>query len=160
MTPMLDCSQAPRGGGITTATLRDATSWDEVATELGNEHLKRHGLRHTGLTWMVDTGVPVHAIHGVPAKLRSPNPRSFTHLRPQRHRLRLDADLCGLPRPGPGRTGCAAQRSTRFPVPISFTGGRPESSTTRDCQLQLKSDGSSPRSGMSKRWECVFHTTT
>ena len=44
----------PRGGGITTATLRDATSWDEVVTESGNEHLKRHGLRHTGLTWMAN----------------------------------------------------------------------------------------------------------
>ena len=44
----------PRGGGITTATLRDATSWDEVVTEPGNEHLKRHGLRHTGLTWMAN----------------------------------------------------------------------------------------------------------
>jgi integrase len=38
----------PRGGRITTATLRDATSWDDVVTELGYEHLKRHGLRHTG----------------------------------------------------------------------------------------------------------------
>ena len=49
----------PRGGRITTATLRDATSWDEVVTELSYEHLKRHGLRHTGLTWMADVGVPL-----------------------------------------------------------------------------------------------------
>src|SRR5262249_27092743 len=39
----------PRGGRITTAVLRDATHWDEVVTQLGYEHLRRHDLRHTGL---------------------------------------------------------------------------------------------------------------
>jgi hypothetical protein len=48
----------PRGGRITTAVLRDATHWDEVVTALGYEHLRRHDLRHTGLTWMADAGVP------------------------------------------------------------------------------------------------------
>jgi integrase len=37
----------PRGGRITTAVLRDATHWDEVVTQLGYEHLRRHDLRHT-----------------------------------------------------------------------------------------------------------------
>jgi integrase len=55
----------PRGGRITTATLRDATSWDEVVTELGYEHLTRHGLRHTGLTWMADAGVPLHSLRKI-----------------------------------------------------------------------------------------------
>lgn len=55
----------PRGGRISTATLRDATSWDEVVTELGYEHLKRHGLRHTGLTWMADAGVPLHSLRKI-----------------------------------------------------------------------------------------------
>jgi integrase len=50
----------PRGGRITTAVLRDATSWDEVVEDLGYGHLRRHDLRHTGLTWMADAGVPVH----------------------------------------------------------------------------------------------------
>jgi integrase len=50
----------PRGGRITTAVLRDATSWDEVVGKLGYEHLRRHDLRHTGLTWLADAGVPVH----------------------------------------------------------------------------------------------------
>ncbi|MBB5629521.1 tyrosine-type recombinase/integrase [Sphaerisporangium krabiense] len=44
----------PRGGRITTAVLRDATHWDEVVTKLGFEHLRRHDLRHTGLTWMAE----------------------------------------------------------------------------------------------------------
>lgn len=55
----------PRGGRITTAVLRDATHWDEVVTALGYEHLRRHGLRHTGLTWMADAGVPVHHLRKI-----------------------------------------------------------------------------------------------
>jgi integrase len=36
------------------------------------EHLRRHDLRHTGLTWMADAGVPLHVLrkiagHGSPA---------------------------------------------------------------------------------------------
>jgi integrase len=38
----------PRGGRISTAVLRDATYWDEVVSQLGHEHLRRHDLRHTG----------------------------------------------------------------------------------------------------------------
>ncbi|WP_320783572.1 tyrosine recombinase XerC [Streptomyces sp. CRN 30] len=49
----------PRGGRISTAVLRDATHWDTVVTHLGYEHLRRHDLRHTGLTWLADAGVPV-----------------------------------------------------------------------------------------------------
>jgi len=55
----------PRGGKITTAVLRDATHWDEVVTELGYEHLRRHDLRHTGLTWMADARVPVHVLRKI-----------------------------------------------------------------------------------------------
>ncbi|TVT48107.1 site-specific integrase [Amycolatopsis rhizosphaerae] len=55
----------PRGGRITTAVLRDATSWDVVVAQLGYEHLRRHDLRHTGLTWMADAGVPVHHLRKI-----------------------------------------------------------------------------------------------
>lgn len=55
----------PRGGRITIAVLRDATHWDEVVAELGYEHLRRHSLRHTGLTWMADAGVPVHVLRKI-----------------------------------------------------------------------------------------------
>jgi len=55
----------PRGGRISTAVLRDATHWDEIVTALGYEHLCRHGLRHTGLTWMADAGVPVHVLRKI-----------------------------------------------------------------------------------------------
>ncbi|MFD1829777.1 tyrosine-type recombinase/integrase [Streptomyces desertarenae] len=55
----------PRGGRITTAVLRDATRWDEVVARLGYEHLRRHDLRHTGLTWMADAGVPLHVLRKI-----------------------------------------------------------------------------------------------
>jgi integrase len=61
----------PRGGRITTAVLRDATHWDEVVTHLGYEHLRRHDLRHTGLTWMADVGVPVHVLRKLDSLTKS-----------------------------------------------------------------------------------------
>ena len=55
----------PKGGRISTAVLRDATHWDEVVASLGYGHLVRHDLRHTGLTWMADAGVPVHVLRKI-----------------------------------------------------------------------------------------------
>lgn len=55
----------PRGGVITTATLRDATSWDALVAEIGLPGLVRHGLRHTALTWMADAGVELHLLQRV-----------------------------------------------------------------------------------------------
>ncbi|MGB8383199.1 MAG: site-specific integrase [Dermatophilaceae bacterium] len=55
----------PRGGTITTATLRDATGWDQGVTELGLPGLVRHGLRHTALTWMADSGMPLYVLQRV-----------------------------------------------------------------------------------------------
>lgn len=55
----------PRGGRISTAVLRDATHWDDVATALGYEHLRRHDLRHTGLTWFADAGVQIHILRRI-----------------------------------------------------------------------------------------------
>jgi integrase len=55
----------PKGGVITTATLRDATNWDQLVIELGLAELVRHGLRHTALTWMADSGVPLYVLQRV-----------------------------------------------------------------------------------------------
>ncbi|HYO19189.1 MAG TPA: site-specific integrase, partial [Dermatophilaceae bacterium] len=52
----------PRGGVITTATLRDATNWDALVTELGQPGLVRHGLRQTAQTWMADAGIDLHIL--------------------------------------------------------------------------------------------------
>ncbi|MDF9817203.1 hypothetical protein M2266_006516 [Streptomyces sp. SPB162] len=38
------------------------THWDEVVSSLSHEKLRRHSLRHTGLTWMADAGVPLHVL--------------------------------------------------------------------------------------------------
>src|SRR4051794_10643640 len=64
--------QGPRGGVVTTATLRDATKWDQIVAELGLDGLVRHGLRHIAVTWMADAGVELHllqrvAVHQDPA---------------------------------------------------------------------------------------------
>ena len=55
----------PRGGRISTAVLRDATHWDQVVSDLGYSYLRRHDLRHTGLNWMADAGVPVHVLRKI-----------------------------------------------------------------------------------------------
>ena len=55
----------PRGGVITTATLRDATGWDKLVDDLELTGLGRHGLRHTALTWMADAGVELHLLQRV-----------------------------------------------------------------------------------------------
>ncbi|GAA2814118.1 hypothetical protein GCM10010441_43530 [Kitasatospora paracochleata] len=42
-----------------------ATHWDEVVVSLGYEYLRRHDLRHTGLTWFADAGVPIHVLQKI-----------------------------------------------------------------------------------------------
>ena len=63
--PLARLVTGPRGGVITTATLRDATNWDQVVTQLGLDGLVRHGLRHTALTWMADSDVPLYVLQRV-----------------------------------------------------------------------------------------------
>ena len=69
----------PRGGRISPAVLRDATHWDEVVTALGYEHLRRHDLRHTGLTWMADAGVEVHVLREIAGHGSLSTPQRFLH---------------------------------------------------------------------------------
>jgi integrase len=63
--PMARLFTGPRGGRISTAVLRDATHWDEVVAKLGYDYLRRHDLRHTGLTWMADAGVSMHVLRKI-----------------------------------------------------------------------------------------------
>ncbi|QLY33976.1 site-specific integrase [Nocardia huaxiensis] len=55
----------PRNGRIQITVLRRATNWDAVVAELGYEHLRRHSLRHTGLTWFADAGVSEHLLQDI-----------------------------------------------------------------------------------------------
>lgn len=36
-----------------------------MVAALGFEHLRRHALRHTGLTWTADASVPVHVLRKI-----------------------------------------------------------------------------------------------
>ncbi|MDM4764293.1 tyrosine-type recombinase/integrase [Galbitalea sp. SE-J8] len=36
-----------------------------MVVELGLPNLKRHGLRHTGATWLADSGVPLHVLQQI-----------------------------------------------------------------------------------------------
>jgi integrase len=80
----------PRGGRITTAVLRDATHWDDVVRRLGYEHLVRHSLRHTGLTWMADAGVPVHVLRLIAGHGSLATTQRYLH--PDRRAIRAAGD--------------------------------------------------------------------
>lgn len=75
----------PRGGVITTATLRDATDWDNLVTDLGFPGLVRHGLRHTALTWMADSGIELDMLQRVAG--HSDPAITSRYLHPDRARL-------------------------------------------------------------------------
>ncbi|MET7773775.1 site-specific integrase [Nocardia sp. NPDC005366] len=80
----------PRGGRIATGVLRKATHWDEVVARLGYEHLRRHDLRHTGLTWFADAGVPLHRLQRIAGHS---DPRiTQRYLHPDLAALRDDGD--------------------------------------------------------------------
>lgn len=57
--------RGPRGGVLTTASVRRATSWDALVVNLELPNLTRHGLRHTGATWMADSGIPLHVLQQI-----------------------------------------------------------------------------------------------
>lgn len=69
----------PRGGFLTTATVRDATSWDQVVAALGLPNLTRHGLRHTGATWLADAGVPLHVLQEILGHASIETTRGYLH---------------------------------------------------------------------------------
>jgi len=57
--------RGPRGGVLTTATVRDATHWDELVKRLGFGNITRRGLRHTGATWMADASIALHVLQEI-----------------------------------------------------------------------------------------------
>ncbi|MDT7706408.1 MAG: hypothetical protein QOG20_2015, partial [Pseudonocardiales bacterium] len=59
--------------------------WDEVVSSLGLEHLRRHALRHTGLTWMADAGVPVHVLRVIAGHGSLTTTQRYLH--PTRHSI-------------------------------------------------------------------------
>ncbi|OJU41521.1 MAG: site-specific integrase [Microbacterium sp. 69-10] len=69
----------PKGGVLTTATVRDATNWDELVAKLDLPNLTRHGLRHTGATWMADAGVPLHVLQDILGHASIETTRGYLH---------------------------------------------------------------------------------
>ena len=57
--------RGPRGGVITTGSLRQATKWDSLVAALGHPGLRRHDLRHTGATWFANAGIPLHVVSDI-----------------------------------------------------------------------------------------------
>lgn len=69
----------PRGGVLTTASVRRATKWDNIVTRLGYKDLTRHGLRHTGATWMADAGIPLHVLQKILGHKSIDTTRGYLH---------------------------------------------------------------------------------
>ncbi|MFI6365207.1 tyrosine-type recombinase/integrase [Nocardia sp. NPDC050630] len=125
--------RGPRGGRIATGVLRDATHWDEVVTKLGYEHLRRHDLRHTGLTWMAEAGVSLHVLQKIAGHADSRTTERYLH--PDRRDLDTDASttrpisalrvsgrtVLRSDAPRSSRPGSACQNSTRRTVSAPAT---------------------------------------
>ena len=69
----------PKGGYLTTATVRDAMNWDGTVAKLGLPDLTRHGLRHTWATWMADAGIPLHVIQDILGHASMETTRGYLH---------------------------------------------------------------------------------
>lgn len=69
----------PKGGVLTTATVRDATNWDQLVIDIGLPELTRHGLRHTGATWLADAGVPLHVLQDILGHASIETTRGYLH---------------------------------------------------------------------------------
>lgn len=103
----------PRGGRIATGVLRKATHWDEVVTKLGFEHLRRHDLRHTGLTWFADAGVPLHRLQRIAGHT---DPRiTQRYLHPDLDELRGDGDRLSRFLAAPGQGPATARQGRDGP---------------------------------------------
>lgn len=71
--------RGPKGGVITTASLRRATNWNALVTGLGLAGLRRHDLRHTGATWMADAGEPLHVLREILGHRSLETTRGYLH---------------------------------------------------------------------------------
>lgn len=69
----------PKGGTLTTATVRDAVDWDNLVARLGMSGLDRHGLRHTGATWFADAGTPLHVLQEILGHESISTTRGYVH---------------------------------------------------------------------------------
>lgn len=71
--------RGPRGGVITTASLRNATHWDALVASMGLQGLRRHDLRHVGATWSANSGVPLHVVADILGHASIETTRTYLH---------------------------------------------------------------------------------
>ena len=71
--------RGPRGGVITTGSLRQATKWDSLVAALGHPGLRRHDLRHTGATWFANAGVPLHVVSDILGHASLETTKTYLH---------------------------------------------------------------------------------
>lgn len=91
-----------RGGVITTANVSRATKWDSLVTEMGLPQLSRHGLRHTGATWMADAGIPLHVLQKILGHKSIDTTKGYLH-----------PDLGHIAKAGSWPTGSSTPRQRR-----------------------------------------------
>ena len=70
----------PRGGVVTTGSLRRATNWDRLTRDLGHPGLRRHDLRHAGATWFANAGVPLHVISDILGHTSLETTKAYLHI--------------------------------------------------------------------------------
>ncbi|MFF1268772.1 tyrosine-type recombinase/integrase, partial [Streptomyces anulatus] len=73
-----------------------------MVTRLGYEHLRRHGLRHTALTWLADAWVQVHVLRRIAGHGSLTTTQRYLH--PDIHKITaagaaLSAHFSALPSP-------------------------------------------------------------
>jgi hypothetical protein len=107
--------------------LHDATHWDEVVTALGYEHLRRHDLRHTGLSWMAEAGVPVHVLRKIAGHGSLTTTQRYLH--PDRQSIDAAGPLRGRQRPRGTPTPPTAVAATPVRSPWQDSGHRNWSAT-------------------------------
>jgi integrase len=72
--------RGPRGGVITSASLRRAADWEALLVRLGYDGFRRHGLRHTGATWLANAGVPLDVIARILGHTSLETTRTYLHV--------------------------------------------------------------------------------
>ena len=71
--------RGPRGGVLTTGSLRRATNWDQLTRDLGHPGLRRHDLRHAGATWFANASVPLHVISDILGHASLATTKAYLH---------------------------------------------------------------------------------
>ncbi|WP_262982049.1 site-specific integrase [Micrococcus luteus] len=54
-------------------------NWGQIVSDLGLPDLIRHGLRHTGATWMADAGIPLHVLQDILGLASVETTRGYLH---------------------------------------------------------------------------------